>query len=78
MHVGYTANTRFFLTVFLAVAALLLVTLYGNYSRYGTIGMDPTPTVDTMRDLPFLFKDFANQVIETVRGSGARTGYSAV
>ncbi|ORY80034.1 autophagy-related protein 27 [Protomyces lactucae-debilis] len=70
--------TWFFLVVFMAVAALLLMTLYGNYSRYGTIGMDPTPTVDTVRDIPFLFKDFANQVVETVKGSGARSGYSAV
>lgn len=31
-----------------------------------------------LQDIPYLFKDFASQVVETVRGTGGRSGYSAV
>jgi len=40
---------------------------------------DLLPHGDTLRDIPYLVKDFARKVIHTVNGGGGRrAGYSAV
>lgn len=39
---------------------------------------DLLPHSDTIRDLPYLLKDFVRRVISTVQGGGSRGGYSAV
>jgi len=39
---------------------------------------DLLPHGDTLRDIPYLVKDFARKVLHTVNGGGRRAGYSAV
>ncbi|CCG84175.1 protein of unknown function [Taphrina deformans PYCC 5710] len=71
--------TWLFLVVFMAVASFLIFTLFLNYNRYGQVGFDLVPAMDSVKDIPYLFKDFASQVVDTVKGSGSsRSGYSAV
>ena len=63
----------------MTIAAFLIFTLFLNFQRYGQVGLDLVPAVDSVRDLPYLFKDFANSVVDTVKGQGmGRSGYSAV
>lgn len=49
-----------------------------NYSRYGARGWDLLPHGDTIRDIPYLMKDWGRRVFSTVQGAGSRGGYSAV
>lgn len=71
--------TWIFVIAFMAIASFLIFTLFLNYNRYGQVGLDLVPAMDSVKDIPYLFKDFASQVVETVKGSGSgRSGYSAV
>ncbi|KAI2642330.1 autophagy-related protein 27 [Xylaria nigripes] len=64
--------------VFLGTAAYLIFGSWLNYNRYGARGWDLLPHGDTLRDIPYLLKDWARRVLNTVQGSGSRGGYSAV
>ncbi|KXX73424.1 Autophagy-related protein 27 [Madurella mycetomatis] len=64
--------------VFLAVAAYLIFGSWLNYNRYGARGWDLLPHGDTIRDIPYLLKDWTRRVLNTVQSSGSRGGYSAV
>ncbi|KAI8958869.1 autophagy-related protein 27 [Daldinia sp. FL1419] len=64
--------------VFLGTAAYLIFGSWLNYSRYGARGWDLVPHGDTIRDIPYLLKDWTRRVLNTVQGSGSRGGYSAV
>ncbi|KAK0626952.1 autophagy-related protein 27 [Immersiella caudata] len=64
--------------VFLAVAAYLIFGSWLNYNRYGARGWDLLPHGDTLRDIPYLLKDWTRRVLNTVQSSGSRGGYSAV
>ncbi|KAI1084560.1 autophagy-related protein 27 [Whalleya microplaca] len=64
--------------VFLGTAAYLIFGSWLNYNRYGARGWDLVPHGDTIRDVPYLMKDWARRVLNTVQGSGSRGGYSAV
>lgn len=64
--------------VFLATASYLIFGSWLNYTRYGARGWDLLPHGDTLRDVPYLFKDWTRRVLNTVQGSGSRGGYSAV
>ncbi|RYP47853.1 hypothetical protein DL768_006170 [Monosporascus sp. mg162] len=64
--------------VFLGTAAYLIFGSWLNYNRYGARGWDLVPHGDTIRDVPYLLKDWARRVLNTVQGSGSRGGYSAV
>ncbi|KAI0877116.1 autophagy-related protein 27 [Hypoxylon argillaceum] len=64
--------------VFLGTAAYLIFGSWLNYNRYGARGWDLLPHGDTIRDIPYLLKDWARRVLNTVQGSGSRGGYSAV
>ncbi|KAI8634285.1 autophagy-related protein 27 [Xylariaceae sp. FL1651] len=64
--------------VFFGTAAYLIVGSWLNYNRYGARGWDLLPHGDTIRDIPYLMKDWARRVLNTVQGSGSRGGYSAV
>jgi hypothetical protein len=66
------------LSVFLAVAAYLIFGSWLNYNRYGARGWDLLPHGDTIRDVPYLLKDWTRMVVNTMQGSGSRGGYSAV
>ncbi|KAK4167322.1 autophagy-related protein 27 [Cladorrhinum sp. PSN259] len=64
--------------VFLAVASYLIFGSWLNYNRYGARGWDLLPHGDTIRDIPYLMKDWTRKVLNTVQSSGSRGGYSAV
>lgn len=65
-------------SVFLAIAAYLIFGSWLNYNRYGARGWDLLPHGDTIRDIPYIAKDFARKVMGTVQGGGSRGGYAAV
>ncbi|KAK7740060.1 type II membrane protein [Diaporthe eres] len=64
--------------VFLATASYLIFGSWLNYNRYGARGWDLLPHSDTIRDIPYLLKDWTRRVLNTVQGTGSRGGYSAV
>ncbi|KAF3933606.1 hypothetical protein ABW19_dt0207622 [Dactylella cylindrospora] len=70
--------TWFIVIVFLVVAAYLIFGSWLNYNRYGARGWDLLPHSDTLRDLPYLIKDFLRRAVNTFQGSGGRGGYSAI
>ncbi|KAI5292581.1 hypothetical protein KEM52_006237 [Ascosphaera acerosa] len=63
---------------FLATAAYLIFGSWLNYNRYGARGWDLLPHGDTLRDVPYILKDWARAVVSTFRDGGSRGGYSAV
>ncbi|KAI0124781.1 autophagy-related protein 27 [Xylariales sp. AK1849] len=64
--------------IFLGTASYLIFGSWLNYNRYGARGWDLLPHGDTIRDVPYLMKDWTRRVLNTVQGSGSRGGYSAV
>ncbi|KAF3811885.1 Autophagy-related protein 27 [Colletotrichum gloeosporioides] len=70
--------TWFVVLAFLGTAAYLIFGSWLNYNRYGARGWDLLPHGDTIRDIPYLVKDWTRSVLNTVNGSGSRGGYSAV
>ncbi|KND94241.1 Autophagy-like protein 27 [Tolypocladium ophioglossoides CBS 100239] len=70
--------TWFVIIVFLGIAAYLIFGSWLNYNRYGARGWDLLPHGDTIRDIPYLLKDWMRRVLNTVQGTGSRGGYSAV
>lgn len=70
--------TWFVIIVFLGIAAYLIFGSWLNYNRYGAGGWDLVPHGDTIRDIPYLLKDWTRMVLNTVQGTGSRGGYSAV
>ncbi|KAK2865478.1 hypothetical protein FQN49_003532 [Arthroderma sp. PD_2] len=64
--------------LFLCTSAYLIFGSWLNYSRYGARGWDLLPHSDTIRDIPYLLKDWGRRVINTLQGGGTRGGYSAV
>ncbi|CUS08920.1 unnamed protein product [Tuber aestivum] len=71
--------TWFIIILFLGVAAYLIFGSWLNHNRYGARGWDLLPHSDTIRDLPYLLKDWARRVLGTLQGrGGGRGGYSAV
>lgn len=65
-------------SVFLAVAAYLIFGSWLNYNRYSARGWDLVPHSETLRDIPYIFKDWMRRVVNTLQGGGSRGGYSAV
>ncbi|KAF3913089.1 hypothetical protein AA313_de0200694 [Arthrobotrys entomopaga] len=70
--------TWFILIAFMAVAAYLIFGSWFNYNKYGARGWDLLPHSDTLRDLPYLIKDFLRRAVNTFQGTGGRGGYSAI
>ncbi|KAF1844406.1 autophagy protein-like protein Atg27 [Cucurbitaria berberidis CBS 394.84] len=68
----------FFIIFFLAIASYLIFGSWLNYNRYGARGWDLLPHGDTIRDIPYIAKDFARKILGTVQGGGSRGGYAAV
>jgi hypothetical protein len=64
--------------VFLGTAAYLILGSWFNYQRFGARGWDLLPHGDVIRDIPYLIGDWVRKVLNTVQGSGARGGYTAV
>ncbi|PQE30835.1 Autophagy-related 27 protein [Rutstroemia sp. NJR-2017a WRK4] len=65
-------------SAFLSTAAYLIFGSWLNYNRYGARGWDLLPHGDTIRDVPYLLKDWTRRVLNTVQGGGSRGGYAAV
>ncbi|KAI9660575.1 MAG: hypothetical protein M1821_009927 [Bathelium mastoideum] len=70
--------TWFIIILFLAVAAYLIFGSWLNYNRYGARGWDLLPHGDTIRDIPYIVKDWGRRAVNAVQGPGSRGGYSAV
>lgn len=70
--------TWFLIIAFMSTAAYLIFGSWLNYNRYGARGWDLLPHGDTIRDLPYLLKDWFRRVLNTVQGGGSRGGYAAV
>ncbi|APA15970.1 hypothetical protein sscle_16g107400 [Sclerotinia sclerotiorum 1980 UF-70] len=70
--------TWFIIVAFLSIAAYLIFGSWLNYNRYGARGWDLLPHGDTIRDVPYLLKDWSRRVLSTVQGDGSRGGYAAV
>ncbi|KAJ9667132.1 type II membrane protein [Coniosporium apollinis] len=75
---GWGFFTWFIIILFLAVASYLIFGSWLNYNRYGARGWDLLPHGDTIRDIPYLLKDWARSIMSTIQGGGSRGGYSAV
>lgn len=75
---GWGFFTWFILIAFLGTAAYLIFGSWLNYTRYGARGWDLLPHGDTIRDVPYLMKDWTRKVVTTVQGGGSRGGYAAV
>ncbi|QIW96351.1 hypothetical protein AMS68_001869 [Peltaster fructicola] len=75
---GWGFFTWFVIILFLLAAAYIIFGSWLNYNRYGARGWDLIPHGDTIRDLPYIIKDFASNLMSRVRGEGSRGGYSAV
>jgi hypothetical protein len=65
-------------SAFLSTATYLIFGSWLNYNRYGARGWDLLPHGDTIRDVPYLFKDWMRRVLNTIQGGGSRGGYAAV
>jgi len=70
--------TWFVLIAFLSTATYLIFGSWLNYNRYGARGWDLLPHGDTIRDVPYLLKDWTRRVLNTLQGGATRGGYAAV
>lgn len=70
--------TWFIIIAFLSTATYLIFGSWLNYNRYGARGWDLLPHGDTIRDVPYLAKDWSRRVLNTMQGGGSRGGYAAV
>lgn len=70
--------TWFIIILFLLIAAYIIFGSWLNYNRYGARGWDLIPHGDTIRDIPYIVKDWTNSVSDRMRSGGNRGGYSAV
>ncbi|MCJ1470140.1 hypothetical protein MMC07_008785 [Pseudocyphellaria aurata] len=70
--------TWLIIIVFLVTAAYLIFGSWLNYNRYSARGWDLVPHSESIRDIPYLLRDWMRRVVNTVQGGGSRGGYSAV
>lgn len=75
---GWGFFTWFILIAFLSTATYLIFGSWLNYNRYGARGWDLLPHGDTIRDVPYLLKDWIRRVTSSLQGGGSRGGYAAV
>ncbi|OLL23449.1 Autophagy-related protein 27 [Neolecta irregularis DAH-3] len=61
---------------FLGTSAYLILGGWVNYTKYGVTGLDALPHSETMRDLPYLMKDWISHILDTIRGG--RGGYTQI
>lgn len=74
---GWGFFTWLIIVLFLLAAAYIIFGSWLNYNRYGARGWDLIPHGDTIRDIPYIVKDWIQGAGERLRGDG-RGGYSAV
>jgi autophagy-related protein 27 len=61
-------------SVFLGVAAYVILGSWVNHNRFGVTGFDAVPHSESLRDIPYLLKD----IVRRFQNGGSRGGYSAV
>jgi autophagy-related protein 27 len=75
---GWGFFTWLLIIVFLLAAAYIIFGSWLNYNRYGARGWDLIPHGDTIRDIPYIVKDWGTNVADRLKGGDSRGGYSAV
>lgn len=75
---GWGFFTWFIIILFLLVAAYIIFGSWLNYNRYGARGWDLIPHGDTIRDIPYIVKDWGSNIADRLKGGDSRGGYSAV
>lgn len=71
-------------SVILVVASYFIFGAWLNYSRYGGTagaaanGWDALPHADTLRDIPYILREWWGRLVDAWHGNGLRGGYSAV
>ena len=65
-------------SLFMGVAAYLIFGSWLNYNKYSARGWDLLPHSETIRDVPYLFRDWMRRVVNTIQGGGSRGGYSVL
>ena len=70
--------TKVFYSVFMGVAAYLIFGSWLNYNKYSARGWDLVPHSETIRDIPYLLRDWIRRVVNTIQGGGSRGGYSVL
>ncbi|PPJ58685.1 hypothetical protein CBER1_03995 [Cercospora berteroae] len=70
--------TWFLIIGFLLIATYIIFGSWLNYNRYGARGWDLIPHGDTIRDIPYIVKDWTSGVAGKMGSNGNRGGYSAV
>lgn len=70
--------TWFLIIAFLLIASYIIFGSWLNYNRYGARGWDLVPHGDTIRDIPYIVKDWTSGVAGTMGNNSNRGGYSAV
>lgn len=70
--------TEFIHSVFMGVAAYLIFGSWLNYNKYSARGWDLVPHSETIRDIPYLLRDWMRRVVNTIQGGGSRGGYSVL
>lgn len=73
-----TTTLTEFRSVFMGVAAYLIFGSWLNYNKYSARGWDLLPHSETIRDIPYLLRDWMRRVVNTVQGGGSRGGYSVL
>lgn len=75
---GWGFFTWFIIILFLLAAAYIIFGSWLNYNRYGARGWDLIPHGDTIRDIPYIVKDWGTGMADRLKGGDTRGGYSAV
>jgi hypothetical protein len=75
---GWGFFTWFIIILFLLAAAYIIFGSWLNYNRYGARGWDLIPHGDTIRDIPYIIKDWISGAAVRLKGGDSRGGYSAV
>ncbi|KAF2767885.1 hypothetical protein EJ03DRAFT_246823, partial [Teratosphaeria nubilosa] len=75
---GWGSSTWFIIVLFFLAAGYIIFGSWLNYNRYGARGWDLIPHGDTIRDVPYIVKEWAGDMIDRMKGGGSRGGYSAV
>lgn len=65
-----------FFLIFVGFAAYMGVGMYNNYNNYGASGWDLVPHKDFWRESPYIAKDAATHIWQTVSGNRSGGGYS--
>lgn len=75
---GWGFFTWLLIIVFLLAAAYIVFGSWLNYTRYGARGWDLVPHGDTIRDLPYVAREWVSGVKDRFGNGDMRGGYSAV